>query len=199
MAWIELHQTRARHPKTLRLAALIKKDRRYACGLLDDLWLWALDAADRDGKLKGVSREDMAVALDLSGKEGTRVVAALIASGYVEESENGEMTIHDWYDYTGKLNDKRSVRREQTRERQRRLRARTETDASAQDERAKDAHGSTRDNAPDEATRNALQGRDNVSDVTRGGDECNALHERDITLESNACNAPTVPNRTIPY
>ena len=41
---------------------------------------------------------------------------------------------------------------------------------------------------------------DDVTDgVTDGVTQCNALHERYVTPESNACNAVTVPYRTVPY
>lgn len=105
--WYEAHQTLAKHPKTLKLASLIKCERRYAVGLLHDLFSWGLDAAKKDGSLPGLSREEIASALDLNGKKGVSVVDALIESGYLESAENGDFRIHDWYDYAGKLVDRR--------------------------------------------------------------------------------------------
>ena len=49
MAWFEAHETLARHPKTLKLARHLKAERRYAVGLLYDLFSWGLTAADKDG------------------------------------------------------------------------------------------------------------------------------------------------------
>lgn len=109
MAWYEAHQTLAKHPKTLKLASLIKCERRYAVGLLHDLFSWGLDAAKKDGSLPGLSRDEIAAALDLSGKKGISVVDALIESGYLETAENGCFRIHDWYDYAGKLMDRREA------------------------------------------------------------------------------------------
>lgn len=107
MAWFELHQTRQRHPKTLRLAAMIGQERRYVCGLLDDLWTWALDVADRDGQLAGLAAEDIAVALDYPRKKGKWLMDALVNSGYVDMDDNGGYAIHDWAEYAGRLNDRR--------------------------------------------------------------------------------------------
>ena len=123
MAWIELHQQRQRHPKTLRLAALLKKDRRYACGLLDDLWTWGLDAADEDGALYGLEESDIAVALDYPPAKGETLVSALIESGYLDERD-GTYYLHDWADYSGGFVTQRNARRNANRERQRRYRER---------------------------------------------------------------------------
>jgi len=110
MAWYEAHQTLAKHPKTLKLASLLKTDRRYTVGLLHDLFSWGLDAARRDGSLPGVGADEIAAALDYQGKRGKSVVAAIVESGYLE-LENGTYKIHDWYDYAGKLMDRREADR----------------------------------------------------------------------------------------
>jgi hypothetical protein len=107
LAWIELHQSRQRHPKTLRLAAALGISRREACGLLDDLWTWALDAAQIDGLLLGMSATDIAVALDYPHKQGAKLLDAMTLSGYMDVTDGGEYALHDWYDYAGKLNDRR--------------------------------------------------------------------------------------------
>lgn len=109
MAWYEAHQTLAKHPKTLKLSSLIKCERRYAVGLLHDLFSWGLDSAKADGTLPGLRAEEIASALDYSGKKGVAVVNALVESGYLERAENGEFRIHDWYDYAGKLANQREA------------------------------------------------------------------------------------------
>ena len=109
MAWYEAHQTMARHPKTLKLARLLKQDRRYAVGLLHDLFSWALDVAGKYGDLPGLEAEDIAVALDMPGKKGLAIVAALVDAGYLERDDRGTYGIHDWYDYAGKLMDRREA------------------------------------------------------------------------------------------
>lgn len=123
MAWIELHQSRQRHPKTLRLAAALGISRREACGLLDDLWTWALDVAKPDGLLQGTITTDIAIALDWPLKQSDKLLESLVRSGYMDTTDDGEYVIHDWYDYAGKLND----RREQNAERMRQKRAKKES------------------------------------------------------------------------
>lgn len=56
--------------------------------------------------MPGLSAGEIAAALDFTGKKGTSVVDALVESGYMELN-NGVYSIHDWYDYAGKLVDKR--------------------------------------------------------------------------------------------
>lgn len=90
------------------LARLLKTDRRYAVGLLHDLFSWAIDAARKDGALPGLTGEDIAAALDFSGKKGSSVVSALLDSGYLEY-DGRDFFVHDWYDYAGKLADKRDA------------------------------------------------------------------------------------------
>ena len=107
MAWFECHQTMARHPKTLRLARLLKVDRRYAVGLLVDLFSWGLDVAGSDGTLPGVCAEDIAAALDIPGKKGETAVAALREVRFLE-LEGDTWKIHDWTEYAGKLIEKRA-------------------------------------------------------------------------------------------
>lgn len=114
MAWYEAHQTMAKHPKTLKLARLLKVDRRYAVGLLHDLFSWGLDSAKSDGTLPGVANEDIAAALDFAGKKGEVVVSALLESKYLECS-NGVFKIHDWHDYAGKFSDRREADKERKR------------------------------------------------------------------------------------
>lgn len=114
MAWYEAHQTLAKHPKTLKLARLLKVDRRYAVGLLHDLFSWALDSAQSDGTLPGLTDQDIAAALDFSGKKGESVIEALRESGYLE-MDNGVFRVHDWYDYAGKFMDRRQADKEKMR------------------------------------------------------------------------------------
>lgn len=111
MAWFEAHDTMARHPKTLKLARLLGQDRRWAVGLLHDLFSWGLYAAGKDGELSGLTAADIAQALDYPPKKAVAVVAALVEAGYLDQTEAG-YSIHDWYDYAGKLYDSREKNRE---------------------------------------------------------------------------------------
>ena len=111
MPWFEAHDTMPRHPKTLKLARMLNVDRRYAVGLLHDLFSWGLYAADKDGQLLGLTAVDVAQALDWPPKKADAVVAALLESGYLEGTD-GSYRLHEWYDYAGKLYDSRAKNRE---------------------------------------------------------------------------------------
>ena len=108
MAWFEAYETMAKHPKTLKLARLLGVDRRYAVGLLHDLFSWGLSAAGKYGELRGLTAEDIASALELPKRKGLAAVQALQDSGYLE-FDGTSYTIHDWYDYAGKLMDRRAA------------------------------------------------------------------------------------------
>lgn len=111
MAWFEAHDTMARHPKTLKLARLLNTERRYAVGLLHDLFAWGLYAADKNGVLCGLADADIAQALDYPVKKSALIVGALVDAGYLDQTEHG-YSIHDWYDYAGKLYDAREKNKE---------------------------------------------------------------------------------------
>lgn len=114
MAWIESHQTLARHPKTKAVARDLNISRVTVVGHLHYLWWWALDYAE-DGDLSGFSDDDIAEEAGWEG-DADRFVLALRQSGFLSD----DMRINDWSDYTGRL----VAQREGNRERQRRFRDR---------------------------------------------------------------------------
>lgn len=137
--WLELHQEMPRHKKTLALARLLRVDRRYAIGLMIDLWTWGLDNADREGSLTGMTKEDIALALDWPTKKAAELLKALIDAGWLEQ--HGETyVLHDWSDYTGKLSDKRELKRQQDRDRQRKRREKLRDNPSKSDDDKRDGH-----------------------------------------------------------
>lgn len=113
MAWIEVHQSLFTHRKTLELADLLGIPQVYAAAHLISLWTWALDNAP-DGALH-VRRTIIARASMWSG-DADALCNALIESGFLEQSENGVFTIHDWSDYAGRLVEKRRQNAERMRE-----------------------------------------------------------------------------------
>jgi hypothetical protein len=75
---------------------LIKKAGTDSAWRLVCLFLWA--AQNRpDGVLSGMSAEDIELAVDWTGEDGS-LVNALISVGFIEE-ENGEFIIHDWHEH----------------------------------------------------------------------------------------------------
>ncbi|WP_426450637.1 DnaD domain protein [Paenibacillus sp. S-38] len=112
--WIESHQELARHPKTKKLARKLRVTVPAAIGHLHLLWWWALDFAP-DGNLSRYDREDIAEAA-MSEAEADDFIHALTESGWVDEDEtSGELRLHDWYDYAGRLLEKREEDRERKR------------------------------------------------------------------------------------
>lgn len=104
--WFEAHDSLPHHPKTLKLARLLNLNNLEAVGLLWMLFDWGLIAARKDGALPGMEPPDIAMALGVPLKKADKLVAALVESGYLDLND-GAYAIHNWYDYAGKLMDKR--------------------------------------------------------------------------------------------
>jgi len=113
MAWIESHQALGHHPKTLRLAALLKVRVPEAVGLLQFLWWWALDYAP-DGLVARADSGAVAGACLWHGKPET-FWDAMLAAGFVEDAGLDVLNIHDWMDYAGRLVERRKSDAERKR------------------------------------------------------------------------------------
>lgn len=114
MAWIESHQELWRHPKLKKLSRILEISKQEAVGYLHVLWWWALDYAQSGQVIPPHEMVDIADAVEWTGNAEV-LVNALIEAGFLEKNEDG-ICIHDWYDYAGKLVE----RREKDRERKRR-------------------------------------------------------------------------------
>lgn len=112
MAWIESHQELARHPKTKRLARLLGVSLPAAVGHLHFLWWWAMDYA-QDGDITKYDELDIADACGWEG-DAEQMINALVESGFVDRTEEG-LFIHDWYEYAGRLIEKREASKERAR------------------------------------------------------------------------------------
>jgi hypothetical protein len=97
MAWIESHQALQRHPKTLKLAAILGESRRGAIGMMHCLWWWAIDYAP-SGDLGKISDAELVGACDWGGETGV-LRAALRNSGFLDPDDH----LHDWDEYAGRL------------------------------------------------------------------------------------------------
>lgn len=167
MAWIELHQGLGTHVKTRRLCKLLGIGPAQAVGHLALLWTWALDAAE-NGSLAKYQADDLALVCEWDG-DAAAFVAALEKAGFLD-SVDGELVIHDWQDYIGRLLEARERYKQMTNERVKRWRER---------------HAEKRGNA--EVTRNETVGND---DVTR--------YKRVSNADETPGNALTKPNLTKP-
>lgn len=105
MAYIEAHQSLLTHRKTLRLVRLLGIDKYGVGGRLVALWHWAIDNAP-DGDLGADCADILAEVMGWDG-EPERLMDALTQVGYVDRAENGAYLLHDWWDYAGRLIEKR--------------------------------------------------------------------------------------------
>jgi hypothetical protein len=129
MAWIESHQELGRHPKTRRLARLLNVSLPCVVGHLHFFWWWALDYAC-GGDVTRFETGDLADGALWEGDPGV-FVEALIGAGFLDQAENGDLRVHDWDEYAGRLLDQRKA----NAEKQKRWRERHKTDTSPSDNR----------------------------------------------------------------
>jgi hypothetical protein len=113
MAWIELHQTLREHRKMFACADALNLSRVQMIGTLVSLWLWALDNA-QNGSLAGVSDKTIARVCDFPEKKAGKLVAALAEHGFLDY-DGEHYFIHDWFDYAGKLMERREKDRSRKR------------------------------------------------------------------------------------
>lgn len=118
MAWIESHQGIGRHPKTRKLARRLGISIPTVIGHLHLFWWWAMDYAP-DGNVTKFEPDDLADAMEWD-KEPEQLLDALIDVGFIDQEDDG-LLIHDWFDYAGRLLEKR----EQNKIRKQRSRAKS--------------------------------------------------------------------------
>lgn len=100
MAWIPLNQSVFTHRKTMVLAEALDIPEVYAVGHLASLWSWCMDNAP-DGTMANVTPRIIARAAQWPGQPAD-FLAALLDSGYLEESQAGYL-IPNWMEYGGKV------------------------------------------------------------------------------------------------
>ena len=111
MAWIKSEQAIASHPKTLMLAKRLDISVAEAIGHIHLLWWWALDYC-KDGYITRY-RDYIPMAAQWEG-DGETFTKALIEFGWVDEVDD-ELVIHDWMEWTGKLETVRQADAERKR------------------------------------------------------------------------------------
>lgn len=140
MAWIELHQGIFRHRKVFMLARELGINRMQAGAHLISLWLWALDNAP-SGELAQLPADMIALGAEWEGDPQT-FLPALITAGLVDAES---MALHDWYEYAGRLLE----RRQRETERVRKWREEQRTNSVANGERTAYATRSVQGTPPD--------------------------------------------------
>lgn len=115
MAWIQVHQQLKDHRKLLAAVDELEIAPAHMLGLLISFWLWALDNAP-SGSLDGISNRMIARAAQWDG-EPDELVSAMINAGFLDEESTGNLEIHDWHEYAGKLIDQREAEKDRSRRR----------------------------------------------------------------------------------
>ncbi|MBD5469239.1 MAG: hypothetical protein HDR21_14010 [Lachnospiraceae bacterium] len=116
MAWIQVHQTIKDHRKTYDASDALEIQPAHMLGLLVNFWLWALDNAPA-GDLQGISNRTIARAAGWPEADADRFVESLEIAGWIDSTEDGNLVIHDWLDYAGKLIDQREAEKQRSRKR----------------------------------------------------------------------------------
>lgn len=98
MAWISVHES-VDGPKLRRLYKYLGCSKFEAVGILNFLWFWGLNNAQKDGRVLCADKEDIGRHLFGVGA-GCRldpdfIVAGLVESGWLDDTPHG-LYIHDW-------------------------------------------------------------------------------------------------------
>lgn len=112
---MQVHQTLKDHRKLFDAADELEIQPPHMMGLLISFWLWALDNAPT-GSLEGITPRMIARAAQWEGP-AEKLAGALIRAGWLDENDDGALSIHDWYEYAGKLIDQRQAEKERSQRR----------------------------------------------------------------------------------
>lgn len=115
MAFIEWHDELATHPKLYKLMEQLNMKRRDTLGLLGMFWSWSLKSAP-SGDITEIPLRAIADATDWN-KNPRVLLDALVKCHWIDKSEDGRLTIHDWDEFTWRYFDKVEQTKEQTRKR----------------------------------------------------------------------------------
>lgn len=131
--WIQVYANLHTHPKTYRLAGLLRlrstaaAPNTIATGLLTNLWCWAAVNVP-DGELTMVPHQCLA---DGAGWKLDPEVFfdGLVTAGFIDCTPDGSACLHDWLDYASLLLEQEDNRKKKTRERVQRYRAKQKSGA----------------------------------------------------------------------
>lgn len=112
MAWIKVDQTLKDHRKLQIAADILGIPPAYFMGLIVNFWLWALDNAPT-GNLVGISARMIAHASQWEGSPEV-LLSALIEAGFLDRNDAGDLAIHDWYAWVGRLVEQRQREKERS-------------------------------------------------------------------------------------
>lgn len=129
MAWISVHE-QVIGGKLRSLAKEIGCSQNEALGLLVRLWLWGINNADKEGRIIGADKTDVAEVLTIgidARYSPEDVVNALIKTAWIDIDD--ELFIHDWEEWQEQwykaieVREKDAARKREERKRKRLLKA----------------------------------------------------------------------------
>lgn len=125
MAWISVHE-QVIGGKLRSLSKEIGCSQNEALGLLVRLWLWGINNADKEGRIIGAVKGDVAEVLTIgidSRYSPDKVVDALVSTSWIDI--DGDLYIHDWEEWQEQWYKAIEVReRDAARKREERKKAR---------------------------------------------------------------------------
>lgn len=131
MAWISVHE-QILSGKLRELAKSMGCSQNESIGILIRLWLWGINNADKEGRIVGADKDDVAEVLAIGRDKkiaAINIVDALIESGWMDEND-GILFIHDWEEWQEPLYTFKERReRDAARKREERKRSRLQNDA----------------------------------------------------------------------
>jgi len=98
LAWISVHD-HVIGGKLRELSKTLGCSQKEALGILVSLWIWGINNADKNGKLKSCDRNDIAEVLSIGISDGLNpenIVMGLIEQKWIDEEEDGTLYLHDW-------------------------------------------------------------------------------------------------------
>ena len=98
------------HPKFLRLCRRLGVPSYGVAGILELLWMLCVSGNRLDGSLEGYDDEDIAAYVGWDGKPDV-LIEALVASGWLDRGEGGDLSVHDYEDHCPDYVKKRAKRR----------------------------------------------------------------------------------------
>jgi hypothetical protein len=195
MTYIQVHQSLLTHRKTYRMAKLLERDPFYVVGLLIAFWAWAVDNAP-NGQIFEEDHDVLADVLHISEHNGyvtgsvTKIIEVMLQTRFLDVHENGDIFIHDWDDYVGRLIDGRAKNAAKQRAWRARQKAEKAPEPSPQKPKEK---------------RNWLRNRDATSYVTdknriensssNSGNNSSVGTNTTVTTITTLANAPDKPVR----
>lgn len=100
MAWIGLDSKLRDHPKIARLARRIDVPKVEALGLVICLWHWSMTNT-QDGDLTRFTAREIADGASYGGKDPEAFVRSLIFTGFLDNTKQGTLMIHEWNEHEG--------------------------------------------------------------------------------------------------